>query len=86
MEKEPKYSLSEVSKEQSDSFMKEFQELLNKHSLYYEPVPQFTRDSLTSPWKIQCQILLQKKTEIVEPTVEKGIPSPFSNNEPTKED
>lgn len=80
---EQKYKLSDCTKEDSDLFMKEFGELLNKHSLYFEPVPQFIRDSLTAPWKIVTQIFLQKKTEIVEPEkVEDPIPSPFTDESP----
>jgi len=76
---EPKYKLSDCTKEESDAFMKDFGELLNKHSLYFEPVPQFTRKSLTSPWEIQTQIFLQKKSEIVEP---ESVPSPFADESP----
>lgn len=80
---EPKFSLSDCSPEEQKAFMSEFQELLNKHGLYFEPVPQFVRDSLTAPWKIVTQIFLQKRTEIVEPeVVEKDMPSPFVSNEP----
>lgn len=81
----PKYSLSDCSKEEVDLFMKELGELLNKHSLYFEPVPKFTRDGLVQedgkpyPWKIVCEILLNKKVEIVEATKEEGVPSPFTD-------
>jgi hypothetical protein len=64
--KEPKFLLSDATTEEQTTFMKEFMELLEKHSLYYEPVPQFTRDDNQSPWKIVVQVLLQKKTKIDE--------------------
>ena len=77
---QPKYNLKDCTPEEQNSFMKEFQELLNKHSLYFEPVPQFTRDNINSPWKIVCQVFLQKKVEVVE--VEKdSISSPFVKKE-----
>lgn len=80
---EPKYKLSDTTPEESKAFMVDFQELLSKHSLYFEPVPQFTRKSLTSPWEIQTQIFLQRKTEIVKPEkVEDSIPSPFTDENP----
>lgn len=59
---EQKYDLSDLSKEEQDSFMKDFGALLDKHSLYYEPVPQFVRETMESPWEIRTQIFLQKKT------------------------
>lgn len=83
---ETKYNLIAITKEEQELFQKEFQELLNKHSVYYEPVPTFVRDGLLdengkpSPWKLVCQVLLQKKVEI---TKDGAIPSPF--NEPIKE-
>lgn len=80
MQPDQKYKLSEPTQEEKDSFMKDFEELLKKHSIYFEPVPQFARDNITSPWKVICQIFLQKKAEIIE--VEKdSIPSSFKENE-----
>ncbi len=79
-----KFNLSEVSNEESQLFMKEFGELLEKHSLYFEPVPQFTREGLVQPdgkpypWKIVTQILLQKKTSIVEPRGEDEANDPHA--------
>lgn len=70
MEKEQKFNLTPTTEEENKVFMKEFGELLDKHSLYFEPVPQFTRETLTSPWKIVTQIFLQKKTPVVEETKE----------------
>lgn len=86
---EQKISLKDCTKEESDLFMKEFGQLLEKHSLYFEPVPQFERDDLKSPWKVVCQVFLQKKVEVVE---KESLKSPLSdeitkkNNESTKED
>ena len=57
-----RYKLSETTPEEQKAFMDEFQSLLDKHSLYFEPVPQYVRDSLQSPWQLKCQIFLQKKT------------------------
>lgn len=59
------------SKEETEKFMKEFNDLCDKHSIYFEPVPQYTRETITSPWQLTCQVFLQKKTE-----VEQGVPSP----------
>lgn len=82
MPKEAQYTLSDVTVEEKESFMKEFQELLIKHSVYFEPVPQYARDSLESPWKIVCQIMLQKKTELVP---KDSVQSPYVELKPTNE-
>lgn len=71
---QPRYLLSESTKEERDNFMMELQVLLDKHSLYFEPIPQITRESNDKPWHISCQILLQKRTLIE------------NINEPTKKD
>lgn len=80
---QPKYTLSDASEKEQQLFMQEFNELLNKFSLYYEPVPQFSRDSLTSPWKIVCQVFLQKKTIIEESENTEVIKSPDEFNPAT---
>lgn len=74
---EPKFSLIEASEEEKSSFMKKFGQLLEESSMYFEPVPQFTRESLQSPWKIVYQIFLQKKVEIKE----EGVISPIQNED-----
>ncbi len=79
---EQKYNLRDCTTEESESFMKDFNELLKKHLVYFEPVPQYIREDLKSPWRLTCQILLQKKTEVVEP--KEAVPSPFTD-ESTKE-
>lgn len=70
-----KYNLSEPTKEEQEAFMKDFRELLEKHSMYYEPVPQYSRKEIGAPWEVTCQILLQKK----ELSVDEVIPSPFKD-------
>ncbi len=57
----PKYKLVEATEEEKTDFMKKFNDLLNETSIYFEPVPQFSRESLQSPWEVKCQIFLQKK-------------------------
>ena len=81
----PKYKLSDATSEEQQAFLKDFNDLLNKHSMYYEPIPAFEREDISKPWKLVFKIWLQKKKEIVE--VEKdSIPSPFvENNEPPEE-
>lgn len=66
---EPKYTLSDLNQEDQDTFMKSFNELLNAHSVYFEPIPQYTRKSAISPWEVTCSILLQKKN-LIEDSVE----------------
>lgn len=68
MEKElkPKYQLVEPTSEEQELFMEKFNELLNQMNMYFEPVPQIRRDDVYSPWKIVCEVLLQKKVEIKE--------------------
>jgi hypothetical protein len=79
MNNQPKYKLVEATEEEKSNFMKDFNDILVKHSIYFEPVPQFTRETLNDPWKVVCQVLIQKKVEIVE--VEKdSIPSPFADS------
>ncbi len=47
--------------------MKEFNELLNKYSLYFEPIPQYQRTAIGEPWNpYGISILLQKKIPIPE--------------------
>lgn len=67
---EKKYKLSEVTSEEQEAFMKDFEAFLNERSLYFEPVPEWTRKDLQSPWTIRCSIFLQKKTLI--PDVQEG--------------
>ena len=61
-----KFKLVDVSAEEQTFFLKDFEELLKKHSLYFEPIPQLRRDNMQSPWKIVTEVLLQKKIEVVE--------------------
>lgn len=84
MPPESKYSLSPVSQDEQDLFMKEFQELLDKHSMYFEPIPFVQRKSLTDPFEIAAQILLQKKTEIIpaEAVPEESVISPIQDVTP----
>jgi hypothetical protein len=67
----PKFLLTDATTEEQQAFMTEFMALLEKHSLYYEPCPQFARDDAQSPWKVVVQVILQKKTPIDEKTTEK---------------
>lgn len=76
--KDPKYKLIEPTEEEKKAFMEKFNVFLQESGMYYEPVPAFSRDSLTDPWKVVCQVFLQKKV-----LTEEAIPSPF--NEPIKE-
>ncbi len=78
----PKYKLVDLSDEEKSKFMEKFHKFLSDENVYFEPVPQFTRDSIGSPWEIVTQILLQKKITIEE---EEGVPSPFTSDEPNKE-
>jgi len=61
---ETKFKLEEATKEEKDVFMTKFQNFLEESNIYFEPVPQFTRDSLSDPWKVVCQVILQKKVFI----------------------
>lgn len=65
------FTLTDATTEEQQAFMTEFMALLEKHSLYYEPVPQFARDDVQSPWKVVVQVILQKKTKIDEKPTEK---------------
>lgn len=81
---EPKYNLTPTTEAENNEFMKDFHDLLEKHSLYFEPVPKFTRKSLVSPWEVTCQIFLQKKTlSAVDVPVNESIPSPFTDETDT---
>lgn len=78
----PQFDLVNPTPEEQADFLKAFQELCESKEMYFEPVPQFSRDTLQSPWKVTTQILLQKK---VKKEGDKSIPSPFTN-EPEKKD
>lgn len=80
MPNEPKFSLIEASEQEKTNFMRKFGELLEETSMYFEPVPQFTRDSLQSPWNIVCQVFLQKKV----PISEESVISPIQDVTPTE--
>lgn len=69
MDNNQKFSLSDVTQEEQEAFMKDFTEFLNSRSLYFEPVPQYSRDDIKSPWKTTVSIFLQKKTPITEEPV-----------------
>lgn len=77
----PKYKLVDLSDEEKSSFMEKFMKLCQEESVYFEPVPQFTRTAIGQPWEIVTQVLLQKKITIEE---EEGVPSPFTSDEPNK--
>jgi len=83
---QPKYNLGECTEEESSAFMKDFNELLNKHSVFFEPVPVYSREGLVKedgtayPWTTVCQIMLKKKTPVVE--VVEAVPSPFTDESP----
>lgn len=69
----PKFSLIDCTKEELDSFGKDFQALIDKHSLYFEPVAQKERMEFTdsqgtkkSAWADVCNILVKKKVPIPE--------------------
>lgn len=66
MDKEPKYKFIDASEEEKTDFMKKFNQLLVESSMYFEPVPQYSRKSIQHPWETVCQILLQKKVEITD--------------------
>ena len=61
---EPKFTLSTPTQEEQNSFMKDLQEVVDKHEMYFEPIPQFQRKDLTSPFEIACAWFIQKKTPI----------------------
>jgi len=71
-----KYSLVDLTTGEQTLFMEKFNKFTADEGIYFEAVPQFTRDNLQSPWKIVCQVLLQKRVPITE---DKSIPSPFTN-------
>ncbi len=72
----PKFDLVEATEQEKNDFMKKFGELLDETSMYFEPVPQFTRKSLQSPWEIVCQVFLQKKVPV---NPEEGVISPIQD-------
>lgn len=84
MQLQTKYKLSEPTVEEKEAFMLKFNQFLNENSMYFEPIPQYQRDDLQSPWKLTCGIFLQKKTEVVE--IEKdSIPSTDATVNPNAE-
>lgn len=77
-----KYKIVDATEEEKKDFMIKFNAFLTESGFYYEPVPQFSRDTLTSPWTIRCEVFLAKKIPNEELT---SIPSPFTD-ENTKTD
>lgn len=72
----PKYNLIEATQDEQNEFLKRFDDLCTELSIYFEPVPQFARKDLTSPWEVTCQIFLRKKVPNETP-----IPSPFPTDD-----
>jgi len=68
----PIYDLVDLTPEEVEEFKKSFQELLDSRSLYYEPVPAYTRETIMDPWKLTCQILLKKKVPHSNESTEKA--------------
>lgn len=79
---EQNYKLSDYTPEELKAFVKDFDEVLKKHSAYIEPTPQYQRRAVGEPWGIGASLLIQKKT-IIEKDVE---PKAETKDETTKED
>ncbi len=79
MPKESKFSLVDVTKEETKDFMEKFNAFVTESGMYFEPVPQFTRKNIGDPWEIVCQVILQKKVPIKEDVV-----SPIQDVAPTE--
>lgn len=77
---ENKYKLVDATEEEKLDFMNKFNDFLNTTGMFYEPVPQFYRETLTSPWEVKCQVFLAKK--VLNEDV--SIPSPFTDETDTK--
>ncbi len=79
---EPKYKLIDVTQEEKKDFLLKFDALLKETSMYYEPVPQFARETLAGPWKLVCNIYIAKKVIDNGPDVKvEDIPSSIQPNE-----
>jgi len=70
-----KYKRVEPTLEEKEAFLKAFEELCLKHSMYFEPVPALQRKEVNSPWEIVSQVVLLKNIQIAE-----EIPSPFESS------
>lgn len=80
-----KYTLVDFTEEEQNAFLKDFNDLLTKYQAYYEPVPNFTRPDLFSPWQLVCQVLLKKKVPKEDEPKEQTVPSPFENKDKSDE-
>lgn len=80
----PKYSLKDLTKEERDAFLKDFQSILEKHSVYFEPIPKMARKDLHSPWQIVCDISILKKVENKQEKKDESPSDTDSNTTDTK--
>lgn len=58
-----KYSVVDLTNEERDAFSKDFEALMEKHSVYFEPIPKIERKDMQSPWQLGCNVLLLKKVK-----------------------
>lgn len=63
---EPKYDLIDLSEAEQKQFMMDFNKFLTAQGVYFEPVPAYSRKTITSPWELTCQLFLKKKVVAVE--------------------
>lgn len=72
MKEEQKATLVDFTDEEASAFAKDFQELLNKHSAYFEPIPKIIRINITDPFTLGSDILLKKKVPVPVTVIDKS--------------
>lgn len=82
MTNEPIFKLVDASTEEQEGFIKKLQALIEETNIYFEYVPQFTRETVKSPWEIKVVRLLMK---MVPDESNEPIPSPFTDENNKKD-
>lgn len=72
---EPKFTLAEFSKEETESLTKDLTEVLAKHQGHLEAIPKIVRNG--QQFGIGTDIIALKKIELV--PKQEGIKSPYTN-------
>lgn len=76
MNDEPKFNLVELSKEEASAFSKDLEEILQKHSVYFRPIPKVQTTGADQPFTLGAELFAMKR---VEAESNKSVESPYAD-------
>lgn len=80
------YTVREVTPEEQQQFLADFNAFLDEKGFAFEPIPTFQRKDIQSPWEIRVSVILQKKEKVAgqesEPQAESVEPVQEAQAEP----